>query len=41
MRITVRVLTILVMVFLPRMSIAQAAGDKPSATTPLWLAGCW
>ncbi len=41
MRITVRVLTILVIMFLPRMSIAQTAGDKPSAITPLWLAGCW
>ncbi len=41
MRITVRVLTILVMVFLPRISIAQTAGGKPSAITPLWLAGCW
>ncbi|MCZ6873454.1 MAG: DUF6265 family protein [bacterium] len=41
MRMTVGVLTILVMVLLPRISIAQAAGDKPSAITPLWLAGCW
>lgn len=41
MQITVRVLTILVMVFLPHISIAQTAGDKPSAKTPLWLAGCW
>ncbi len=40
MRITVRVLTILVMVVLPRISIAQTAGDKPSVITPLWLAGC-
>ncbi len=41
MRMSVYVLTALVMVFLPRISIGQAAGDKPSAITPLWLAGCW
>ncbi len=41
MRMTVCVLTILVMVFLPRMSIAQGAGDEPSAMPPSWLAGCW
>jgi len=41
MRMTVCVLTIVMMMFLPRMSIAQAAGDEPSPITPLWLAGCW
>jgi len=41
MRMTVCVLTIVMMMFLPRMSMAQAAGDEPSPITPLWLAGCW
>ena len=41
MRMTVCVLTTLMMMFLPRISVAQAVGDKPSPITPLWLAGCW
>ena len=41
MRITVFVLTIVMMMLLPRMSIAQATGDEPSPIPPLWLAGCW
>ncbi len=41
MRITVCVLTILMLASLPGSSIAQTAGDNSSAIMPHWLAGCW